>query len=97
MSKDPRQIVRRPLITERASQLQEDQNKYLFEVRQDANKIEIKRAMEAMFEVDVIKVNTSSVSGKMKRLGRFQGRRASWEKAIVTLAAGQTIDFFEGA
>ncbi len=97
MSKDPRQIVRRPLITERASQLQEDQNKYLFEVRQDANKIEIKRAMEAMFEVDVIKVNTSSVSGKMKRLGRFQGRRASWKKAIVTLAAGQTIDFFEGA
>ena len=97
MSKDPRQIVRRPLITERASQLQEDQNKYLFEVRQDANKIEIKRAMEAIFEVDVVKVNTSSVPGKMKRLGRFQGRRASWKKAIVTLAAGQTIDFFEGA
>ena len=97
MSKDPRQIVRRPLITERASQLQEDQNKYLFEVRRDANKIDIKRAMEAMFEVDVVKVNTSSVSGKVKRLGRFQGRRASWTKAIVTLAAGQTIDFFEGA
>ncbi len=97
MSKDPRQIVRRPLITERASQLQEDQNKYLFEVRQDANKIEIKRAMEAIFEVDVVKVNTSSVPGKMKRLGRFQGRRASWKKAIVTLAAGQTIDFCEGA
>ena len=97
MSKDPRQIVRRPLITERASQLQEDQNKYLFEVRRDANKIDIKRAMEAMFEVDVVKVNTSSVSGKVKRLGRFQGRRASWKKAIVTLAAGQTIDFFEGA
>ena len=97
MSKDPRQIIRRPLITERASQLQEDQNKFLFEVRQDANKIEIKRALETIFEVDVVKVNTSSVPGKMKRLGRFQGRRASWKKAIVTLAAGQTIDFFEGA
>ena len=96
MSKDPRQIVRRPLITERASQLQEDQNKYLFEVRQDANKIEIKRAMEAMFEVDVVKVNTSSVPGKMKRLGRFQGRRASWKKAIVTLAPGENITIFEG-
>ncbi len=95
MNYNLRKIIRRPLITERASQLQEDKNKYVFEVRKDANKIEIKRAAEALFEVDVIKVNTLSVHGKMKRLGRFQGRRPSWKKAIVTLANGQSIDFFE--
>ena len=93
---DAARIVRKIQVTEKGTGLQA-LNKYLFEVRRDANKIDIKRAMEAMFEVDVVKVNTSSVSGKVKRLGRFQGRRASWKKAIVTLAAGQTIDFFEGA
>ena len=82
MKKDIREIIRRPLITERASELQEDHNKFVFEVRVDANKLEIKKAAE------------SSVAGKLKRMGRFQGRRAAWKKAIVTLASGDTIDFF---
>ena len=94
MKKDFREIIRRPLITERASELQEDYNKFVFEVRVDANKLEIKRAAEAMFNVRVLNVNTSAVSGKLKRMGRFQGRRASWKKAIITLAAGDVIDFF---
>ena len=93
MKKDFREIIRR-LITERASELQEDHNKFVFEVRVDANKLEIKKAAEAMFNVRVLNVNTSAVSGKLKRMGRFQGRRASWKKAIITLAAGDAIDFF---
>jgi large subunit ribosomal protein L23 len=94
MKIDFRDIIRRPLITERASQLQEDHNKFVFEVRVDANKLEIKNAAEKMYNVRVLKVNTSSVSGKLKRMGRFQGRRANWKKAIITLADGDAIDFF---
>ena len=97
MSKVARDIVRRPLITERASQLQEEANRYVFEVRGDANKIEIRRAVEEIFEVTVTKVNTLSVRGKVKRMGRFQGRRASWKKAIVSVAQGQSIEFYEEA
>jgi large subunit ribosomal protein L23 len=95
MSKVARDIVRRPLITERTSQLQEEANRYVFEVRGDANKIEIGRAVAEIFEVTVTKVNTVSVRGKVKRMGRFQGRRASWKKAIVSVAQGQSIEFFE--
>jgi large subunit ribosomal protein L23 len=94
MKIDFRDIIRRPLITERASQLQEDHNKFVFEVRVDANKLEIKNAAEKMYNVRVLKVNTSSVSGKVKKMGRFQGRRANWKKAIITLADGDAIDFF---
>ena len=89
-------IIRRPMITERASDLQEKQGKYIFEVLSSANKIDIRRAVESMFDVDVIKVNTSNMHGKLKRLGRFQGRRSNWKKAVVTLAQGHNIDFFEG-
>ena len=96
MKRDSRSIVRRVLITERATELQEQSNKFLFEVRRGANKVEIQNAIQAMFDVDVVKVNTASVHGKVKRLGRFQGRRSDWKKAIVTLATGQSIDFFEG-
>lgn len=94
MKKDIRDIIRRPLITERASELQEDHNKFVFEVRVDANKLEIKKAAETLFDVRVLNVNTSTVAGKLKRMGRFQGRRANWKKAIVTLAPGDAIDFF---
>jgi len=89
-------IIRRPVITERASDLQERQGKYVFEVLSSANKIDIRRAIEAMFDVDVVKVNTTNMHGKLKRLGRFQGRRSNWKKAVVTLADGHSIDFFEG-
>jgi len=92
----PRGTLRRPVITERATLLQDQSNKYLFEVRGDANKVEIRQAVEEMFDVKVLGVNTMSVRGKVKRLGRFQGRRASWKKAIVTLAQGHSIDYFEG-
>ena len=90
------QIIRRPIITERASNLQETQNKYVFEVHARANKVDNQRAVEALFDVDVVKVNTSTVHGKVKRLGRFQGKRSNWKKAVVTLADGHSIDFFEG-
>ena len=89
-------IIRRPIITERASDLQEKHGKYVFEVLAQANKIDIRRAIESMFDVDVVKVNTNNMHGKLKRLGRFQGRRSSWKKAVVTLAQGHSIDFFEG-
>jgi large subunit ribosomal protein L23 len=89
-------IVRRPVITERGAALQESQGKYLFEVSSSANKLEIKRAVEAMYEVRVTKVNTLTVHGKVKRMGRFQGRRSDWKKAVVTLAEGESIEFFEG-
>jgi large subunit ribosomal protein L23 len=84
------------MITERASALQEKHGKYIFEVLSSANKIDIRRAVESMFDVDVVKVNTSNMHGKLKRLGRFQGRRSNWKKAVVTLAQGHNIDFFEG-
>ena len=93
--KSSRRVIRRPLVTERATHLQETENKYLFEVDRDANKIEIKHAVEAMFEVEVLKVNTTSIHGKIKRMGRFAGRRSDWKKAVVTLANGQSIDYFE--
>ena len=93
--KNLRAVIRRPLITERATQLQEARGKYSFEVDNRANKIDVKRAVESMFDVQVVKVNTTSVRGKVKRLGRFVGRRSDWKKAIVTLADGQSIDIFE--
>jgi large subunit ribosomal protein L23 len=93
--KNLRAVIRRPLITEKATQLQESVGKYSFEVDKRANKIDVKRAVESMFDVHVVKVNTTSVHGKVKRMGRFVGRRSNWKKAIVTLADGQSIDYFE--
>ncbi|NQS97520.1 MAG: 50S ribosomal protein L23 [candidate division Zixibacteria bacterium] len=93
--KDPKKILIRPLITEKISALQEKQNQYGFEVDRNANKIEIRRAVEERFNVDVAKVRTMNINGKMKTLGRFTGRRSSWKKAIVSLKQGQSIEFFE--
>lgn len=92
---NPYQIIRRPVVTERGTALREE-NKYLFEVDRRANKIEIKQAVEALFNVKVVTVNTVSMKGKRKRLGRFVGRTSDWKKAIVTLKEGQSIEFFEG-
>ena len=69
----------------------------MFQVATSANKHEIKDAVEDLFDVTVTGVRTMNVKGKMKRMGRFEGRRATWKKAIVTLAPGDTLDFFEGA
>lgn len=90
------QIIRRPLITEKGTDLRDQTNQYLFEVAGDANKIEIKRAVETLFRVKVRQVRTLSVKGKTKRLGRFVGRTPGWKKAIATLKEGETIEFFEG-
>ena len=93
--KDPRTIVRRALITEKGTQLREVRNQYLFEVQRDANKIEIKRAVETIFTVKVDSVQTMQVRGKVKRQGRYVGRRNDWKKAIVTLKPDQKIALFE--
>ncbi|MFQ5839793.1 MAG: 50S ribosomal protein L23 [Candidatus Methylomirabilales bacterium] len=92
----PYRIVRRPVITERGTFLKE-QNKYLFEVDRTANKLEIKHAVETMFNVRVVRVHTVTMKGKVKRLGRFMGRTPAWKKAIVTLKVGDAIEFFESA
>jgi len=94
--KADREIIVRPIITEKVSSLQESENKFGFIVNKEANKIEIRRAVEERFEVKVKKVATMNMNGKMKTMGRFSGRRANWKKAIVTLQEGFNIDFFEG-
>ena len=88
-------IIRRPLITEKNTWLME-RGQYSFEVLPEANKIEIKRAVEEIFKVSVTGVNVVNVSGKMRRMGRHSGMTRSWKKAIVTLAPGQRIELFQG-
>lgn len=94
--KSNREIIVYPLITEKISDLQETENKVAFVVDKSANKIEIRKAVEEKFNVKVKKVATVNMKGKVKRLGRFEGRRPHWKKAIVTLREGFKIDFFEG-
>jgi large subunit ribosomal protein L23 len=89
-------VIIRPLLTEKNAQLKEVHNRVVFEVAPDANKIEIKKAVEEAFQVSVHSVNVLNVRGKLKRLGRNMGRRRDWKKAIVTLKEGSTIEFFEG-
>jgi large subunit ribosomal protein L23 len=93
--RDPRTVVRRALITEKGTVLREVQNQYLFEVQRDANKIDIKRAVEAIFHVKVASVRTQQIMGKVRRQGRFVGKRSDWKKAIVTLQPDQKIELFE--
>ena len=90
------QIIRRPLITEKGTQLRELQGQYLFEVDQRANKYQIKGAVEKLFSVHVQDVKTLVVRGKIKRVGRSSGKRSNWKKAYVTLKQGEKIEFFEG-
>jgi large subunit ribosomal protein L23 len=89
------EVVKRPLITEKAT-LMKEQNRYAFEVAKEANKRQIKDAVEAAFKVNVVKVNVMTVPGKMRRIGRRQVLTQSWKKAVVALEAGQKIEFFEG-
>ena len=95
MSREPRTIVRRAMISEKGTRLREKQNGYLFEVARDSNKVEIKRAIESIFNVKVDSVRTIRVHGKPKRQGRYAGHRPDWKKALVTLRKGQTIELFE--
>ncbi|MFC2343008.1 MAG: 50S ribosomal protein L23 [Negativicutes bacterium] len=92
---EARDILIRPLVTERSTALMEE-GKYVFEVAKAANKIQIADAVAEIFKVKVLSVNTANVTGKVKRVGRNIGRRRSYKKAIVTLAPGETIQFFEG-
>jgi len=89
-------VIVRPVVTEKSSRLME-QSKYTFEVLPAANKIEIRKAVESIFKVKVLKVSTIKVRSKPKRMGVHVGRSRSWKKAIVSLAPGERIEFFEGA
>jgi large subunit ribosomal protein L23 len=93
--KNARSIVRRALVTEKGTVLREQRNQYVFEVQRDANKIEIKRAVETIFSVKVASVRTQQLRGKVRRQGRFVGKRSDWKKAIVTLRPDQKIELFE--
>lgn len=89
-------IIKRPIITEKSNLGKSTYNQYTFEVDSDANKIEIKEAIEKIFKVKVLHIRTLNVLGKRKRLGRSIGKRPDWKKAIVTLRMGEHIEFFEG-
>ncbi len=96
MQLQPEDIIRRPiLLTEKATRLLEDENQMVFEVSPRANKIQIKSAIEGLFQVGVTKVRTSNVRGKIKRMGRGHGKLHNWKKAVVTLKEGDTIQFYD--
>jgi len=91
------QIIRRPLVTEKSTTLREDSNIIAFEVDPKANKIQVKDAVEKLFNVKVDEVRLFNVRGKMKRMGKFEGKRRDWRKAYVRLKAGEKApDFIEG-
>jgi len=107
--RSPEQIIRRPLLTEKGTLLKDTggnpqgdldpeavKPQLLFEVAKDANKVEIRHAIEKLWNVNVLAVRTVIVRGKEKRVGRFVGKRSNWKKAVVTIAPGQNIEFFEG-
>jgi large subunit ribosomal protein L23 len=95
MKRDPRTIILEPLTTEKTTRSRHASNEVAFVVARDANKIEIRNAVRELFDVDVVTVRTVRVPGKVKRLGRSEGRRPGYKKAIVKLKEGQTIEFFE--
>jgi len=92
---EARDILIRPIVTEKSTALME-QGKYTFRVPLAATKIQIRQAVEQIFKVKVQAVNTMRYEGKLKRMGRTQGRRSDWKKAIVTLKPGEAIELFEG-
>jgi large subunit ribosomal protein L23 len=94
----PEQVIRRPIIlTEKATLLREKHNQVIFEVARSANKVEIRDAVQRLFNVQVEDVNTMIMRGKERRMGRGHARTQNWKKAIVTLKAGDSIDFFSDA
>jgi large subunit ribosomal protein L23 len=95
--KEPQQIIKRPLITEKSTRQKEKGNQIAFVVDPRANKIQVRQAVEKLFKVKVKAVHTLNLKGKRKRMGRFFGWQSDWKKAIVTLKEGERIEFFEGA
>ena len=93
----PQDVIRAPLVSEKGTLLAETTNQVLFKVQPEANKIEVKKAVETLFKVKVEKVRIARYLGKVRRVGRSTGRRAQWKKAYVTLRQGDKIDFFGGA
>ncbi|TVP86628.1 MAG: 50S ribosomal protein L23 [Acholeplasmataceae bacterium] len=87
-------IIKAPIITEQTTKLIESQNKYTFKVDRKANKVEIKKAIEAIWEVNVLSVNTMNMKPKFKRMGKYEGYKSAYKKAVVQLAEGQKIDAF---
>jgi len=89
-------VIKRPVLTEKTTLQKEQSNQITLEVDRRANKIEIKEAVEKIFKVKVLDVQSMLVRGKTKRLGRFSGKRSDWKKAIVTLKPGEQVPFLEG-
>lgn len=87
-------IIKAPIITEQSTKLIESQNRYTFKVDRKANKVEIKKAIETIFDVKVLSVNTINVLPKFKRMGKYEGYKSAYKKAVVKLAEGQKIDAF---
>ncbi|TNE51594.1 MAG: 50S ribosomal protein L23 [Deltaproteobacteria bacterium] len=97
MNKSPHEIILRPVLTEKSALMRDELNQVCFVVQHNANKIEIKQAVETLFEVNVTSVRTQIMRGKVKRYGRGFGKRPNWKKAIVTLGEGSHIEFFEAS
>lgn len=93
---NPYEVIKRPLLTEKGTALKEQNNQYCFEVATKASKIDIRNAVEKLFNVKVVDVKTMRYMGKERRVGRFTGRRPHWKKAIVTLKEGSGIELFQG-
>lgn len=92
---DSRDVIVRPILTEKSTMLSEV-GKYVFRVNNQANKLQIRQAVEELFRVDVASVNVARVRGKWRRFGRSRGRQPDWKKAVVTLEPGQSIELFPG-
>ncbi|MBN2364454.1 50S ribosomal protein L23 [candidate division WOR-3 bacterium] len=92
-----REIILRPIVTEKSTMLRENQNKYCFLVSKWSNKIEVKKAVELLFNVKVEDVSVMNRRGKLKKLGRFEGRKSSTKRAVCVLSEGDKIEMFEGA
>jgi large subunit ribosomal protein L23 len=96
MIRDAHDIIVRPILTEKLTELRETQRKIGLRVRPDATKIEIKKAAELVLKVKITKVNVLHVIGKTRRIGRLSGKKPDWKKAIVTMKAGEKLEIFEG-
>jgi len=94
--RDPRDVIRTPVVTERSNELQESMRTYTFLVAPESNKLEIRNAVQQLFNVRVESVRTANYQGKWRRVGRSLGRKPAYKKAVVRLAEGDTIDVYEG-
>lgn len=94
--RDPQDIIIRPIVSEKSMGLIESNNTYTFQVKKNSNKIEIRKAIENLFDVHVENVNTMNMKGKIRRMGRNEGKRPDWKKAYIKLAEGDNIEVIEG-